>query len=121
MKLNWGRLIFCLIWLPFAQISANATQVLGDLSWVRGSNYTPAGVPGHSGFWNSYDSTVIDRDLSYAVKLNLNQLRVFLPYDAWSKDKASFREHLIQFIRACDRQKIGVMLVLAPGRAMAED
>lgn len=120
-KLNWRRLALCLTCFLFVPLAANASQNVGDLSWVRGINYTPAGVSGHSGFWGNYDSAVVERDLSYAVRLNINQLRVFLSYDTWSNDKASFREHLIQFIRACDRQKIGVMLVLAPGRAMVDD
>ena len=115
-KLNWRRLVLCQICFTFASLAANGSQARGDLSWVRGSNYTPAGVSGHSGLWNNYNASVVDRDLSYAVRLNLNQLRVFLPYDAWSKDKTLFREHLIQFIRACNKENIGVMLVLAPGK-----
>jgi hypothetical protein len=94
--------------------------VINDLSSVRGFNYTPAGAAGHAGFWENYDAATVDKDLALAVRLNLNQARVFMPYDAWAGNKATFREHVVAFVRACDHHNIGVMPVLAPGDRMID-
>jgi hypothetical protein len=93
----------------------------GDLSWVRGFNYTPARSSDDLWFLVNYDAATVDRDLGFAGKLNLNQVRVFLPYDAWRLNKTVFREHLIEFIRACRGHGIGAMLVLFPNQHLVDE
>jgi hypothetical protein len=113
-------------WLPllwyalFTTNSANAAKVPSDLAGVRGFNYTPSAVSdtaGHEnafpGFW-SVKSDIVERDLRYAKQLDLNQVRVFIPYSAWATDKTGFLNKLTSFIRECHQRDIGVMLVLYP-------
>jgi hypothetical protein len=93
-----------------------------DLSSVRGFDYTPANAAArpmhHISQWLNYDPATTAHELDLAKRLNLNQARVFLAYQAWEKDKASFRRDLLEFIRACHQRDIGVMPVVTYPREM---
>jgi hypothetical protein len=80
-----------------------------DLSDVRGFNYQSAESNGHAEFWLQYDPAVTERDLDSAVRLQLNQVRVFVPYAAWERNKEALRKNLLHFVRAAHDRGIGVM------------
>ncbi len=84
-------------------------RVPKDLSGVRGFNYQSAESKGHAEHWAKYDPAITERDLDYAKRLQLNQVRVFVPYAAWEKDKEGLRKNLIHFVRAAHARGIGVM------------
>jgi hypothetical protein len=87
-------------------------------SLIRGFNYTPANVTAprhHIDCWVHYDSTTIEFDLDLAKSLNLNQVRVFIPYTAYNEDNADFPAKLKHFVRACHKRSIGVMPVAGYG------
>jgi hypothetical protein len=91
---------------------------LGDLSDIRGFNYTPAGVAQprhHIDCWVKYDETVIEHDLDLAVRLKLNQVRVFVPYQVYVEIKDTLTGRLRHFVRACNKRGIGVMPVVGSG------
>jgi hypothetical protein len=96
-------------------------SLTSDLSNVRGFNYnTVSSVDDAHGVaytdqWIRYNHDEVDRDMGYAQKLHLNEVRIFLSYDAWRRDRAQFREHLIDFVRTCHAHGIGVMPVLVDG------
>jgi hypothetical protein len=50
-----------------------------DLSGVRGFNYQSAPTTGHTEHWLQYSAAETERDLDFAKRLQLNQLRVFTP------------------------------------------
>jgi hypothetical protein len=88
-----------------------------DLTNVRGFNYTTSldtsiGPRGHSGLWLKYDAAQVERDLTNAQRLNLNQVRVFIAYGAWKADPELSNRNLLDFLHACQRHNIGVMLGL---------
>ena len=88
-----------------------------DLANVRGFNYTTSldtsiGPRGHSGLWLKYDAAQVERDLTNAQRLNLNQVRVFIAYSAWKADPELSNRNLLDFLHACQRHNIGVMLGL---------
>lgn len=109
----------------------DALKVAGlspDLSNVRGFNYnTISSVDDSFGVaytdqWLRYNHEEVNRDMGYAQRLNLNEARVFLSYNAWLHNKAAFRAHLIDFVRTCHAHGIGVMPVLVDGpREMMAD
>src|SRR5512136_582627 len=66
-----------------------------DLSTIRGANYRGAGAADTTDYWAHYSSAETQRDLSYADKLKLNQLRVFVNEASWLADKAAFRKNLV--------------------------
>jgi len=84
-------------------------RVPKDLSGTRGFNYQSAETIGHVEFWLQYNPAVTERDLDYAKRLQLNQVRVFVPYAAWERNKEGFRMNLLHFVRAAHERGIGVM------------
>jgi hypothetical protein len=104
--------------LLFCAAGACAAQrnVPKDLSGVRGFDYTPANAAArpmhHVDQWLHYDAATTAHDLDLAQRLNLNQVRVFLAYQAWEQDKETFHRNLLAFMRACHERGIGVMPVV---------
>jgi hypothetical protein len=92
-------------------------RVPKDLSGVRGFNYQSAPTTGHAEHWLQYNPAETERDLDYARRLQLNQMRVFIPYSAWAQNKEAFRKNLLHLVRAAHARGIGVMPTLqyAPG------
>ncbi len=89
-----------------------------DPSLIRGFNYTPANVAAprhHVDCWVRYDSATIEFDLDLAKSLNLNQVRVFVPYTVYTEDKEALPAKLRHFVRECHKRNIGVMPVLQGG------
>ncbi len=89
-----------------------------DPSLIRGFNYTPAYVAAprhHIDCWIHYDSAAIEFDLDLAKSLNLNQVRVFVPYTVYVEDSVALPAKLRHFVRECYKRNIGVMPVLQGG------
>jgi hypothetical protein len=95
-------------------------RVPTDLSGVRGFNYQSAPTTGHAEHWLKYNAAETERDLDFARRLQLNQMRIFIPYSAWAHDKDAFRKNLLHLVRAAHARGIGVMPTLqyAPGVSM---
>jgi len=83
-----------------------------DYAAIRGANYCAAGGH-HVEHWLNYDPKETARDLDYARKVNLNQVRVFLSYTAYLKNKDAFRRNLLDLARACQVRGIGLMPVVS--------
>jgi hypothetical protein len=89
-----------------------------DPSYIRGFNYTPANVASprhHIDCWVHYDSATIKFDLNLAKSLNLNQVRIFVPYSVYTEDKDALPAKLRHFVRECHKRGIGVMPVVGSG------
>jgi hypothetical protein len=94
-----------------------------DPSLIRGFNYTPANVAAprhHIDTWVKYDSATIEFDMDLAKSLNLNQVRVFVPYAVYTEDKDALPAKLRHFIRTCHERGIGVMPVVGSGQWMRD-
>jgi hypothetical protein len=100
---------FAIFVVTLALPLAAQRHVPKDLSGVRGFNYQAAESIGHAEHWLHFDPAVTERDLDYARRLQLNQVRVFVPYAAWERDKESLRKNLLHFVRAAHERGIGVM------------
>jgi hypothetical protein len=102
--------------LNFFCAAQEAQRNIPDISKIRGFNYQSAEPIGHNEMWLNYSSAETARDMDYAKRLNLNQVRVFLGYAAYLTNKPAFRSNLVDFIRVCHERGIGVMVVVAyPG------
>ncbi|HUI58275.1 MAG TPA: hypothetical protein VLY04_25050 [Bryobacteraceae bacterium] len=103
--------------------AAAQRRIPKDLSGVRGFNYHSAPTTGHAEHWLQYSAAETERDFDFAKRLQLNQVRVFIPYTAWAKDKVAFRKNLLHLVRAAQQRGIGVMPTLqyAPGVTMNRD
>jgi len=123
----------CILILTLIAGPAFAEKPSSDLTNVRGFNYTTSldtsiGPRGHSGLWLKYDAAQVERDLTNAQRLNLNQVRVFIAYSAWKADPELSNRNLLDFLHACQRHNIGVMLGLidqprpvAPGTTLSPE
>jgi hypothetical protein len=92
--------------------AAAQRRVPKDLSDTRGFNYQAGEANGHLEFWLHYNPAVTRRDLDYAKRLQLNQIRVMVPYAAWAQDKQGLQKNLIDFVRAAHERGMGVMPAL---------
>lgn len=93
--------------------AAAQRRIPKDLSGVRGFNYEPVEARGYLDQWLKYDPAVTERDFDYAKRLQLNQVRVWVSYRAWEKDKETLRKNLLHFVRAAHERGIGVMPTIA--------
>ncbi|MBN2590276.1 MAG: hypothetical protein JXA96_10475 [Sedimentisphaerales bacterium] len=92
-----------------------------DCSTIRGANYCYAEFGGHSGMWNNYSAEITERDLNYAQKIGINQIRCFITYQPYQRDPNQYRQNLIHLVRAADERGIGVMPVVGYDRRMQID
>ncbi len=91
---------------------ASQRRVPTDLSGVRGFNYQAALTNNHVEHWLQYSAAETERDFDFAKRLQLNQVRTFVPYAAWVKDRAALRKNLVHLVRAAHQRGIGVMLTI---------
>lgn len=88
------------------------TNVLAhDYAAIRGADYT-LGEGHHFESWLQYDPKITDRDLNYAKSINVNQIRVFLSYQAYLTNREVFLTNLVLLARACQAHGIGLMPVV---------
>jgi hypothetical protein len=92
--------------------SLMATKPLSDYSYIRGANYP-------NGWRNPPD--IIERDLGYAKKLNLNSTRVWLNYTAYERNPAEFLKAIQNYIRTGYRLGITTMPILFNGNNLNPD
>jgi hypothetical protein len=106
-------LLICLITCAASRASSSpGTNALSlDYSAIRGANYCTAGGH-HLEHWLHYDPKENERDLDYAKKISINQVRVFLSYSAYLTNKEAFRKNLIHLVHACQARGIGLMPVV---------
>ncbi len=89
-----------------------------DCSTIRGANYCYAEFGGHSGMWDNYSPAITERDLNYAQKIGINQIRCFITYQPYQRNPEQYRKNLIHLVRAADQRGIGVMPVVGYDRQM---
>jgi len=106
---------------PFPIVRRANSRTPVDTSTIRGANYCYAEYGGHSGMWNHYSPAITERDLGYAQRLGINQIRCFLTYQAYQTDPNQFRRSLVHLVRAADQRGIGVMPVVGYGMQMREE
>lgn len=87
---------------------------------IRGANYCSTRGH-HDEHWLGYDPAETERDLDYASKLQINQVRVFLGYPAYLADKSSFQRNLVHMARACHERGIGLMPVVTWEKELIEE
>ncbi len=72
---------------------------LKDYSFIQGFNYTQSNVWTDTNFWEEYDHEIVDREMGYAQRLNLNSARVFLTYSSYAKDKKKFLSNVKDYVK----------------------
>lgn len=57
----------------------------------------------------------IDRELDYAVRLNLNAVRFWMEQEEWEKDPLGYERRILDFVDSCRKHNIRVMPILWNG------
>ena len=83
-----------------------------DYSWVRGSNFIPSYAATDVEIWNRFDPGVVDRELGYAERLELNSIRIFLQYHVYELYPQKFLKNVATFVDLCDKHGIKPMLIV---------
>src|SRR5690554_4924608 len=86
-----------------------------DYSSIRGFNYTQPNCKNDRDFWNNYDHDIVDRDMGYAERLNLNSARIFLIYDCFKENPEQFLANVKDFVKTAWQHGISTNPILFLG------
>ncbi len=89
---------------------ARAEKPLKDYSFIRGVNY---GMQG--------DQAILQRDLGYGRRLNLNSTRIWLSYQGYEKDREGYISRLRNYIRTAHSLGYSTMPILWNGNNLNPD
>jgi len=89
---------------------ARAEKPLKDYSFIRGVNY---GMQG--------DLAVLERDLGYAKRLNLNSTRIWLNFQGYERDPQAYVSRLRNYIRTSHGLGFSTMPILWNGNSLDPD
>ncbi|EFW91951.1 hypothetical protein ZOD2009_10750 [Haladaptatus paucihalophilus DX253] len=82
---------------------------------VRGAIYFPSRAYNTFQMWHGYDPDVIERDLCYASRINLNALRVWLSFETWRREPLRFGLRLEHFLTTAANHGLRVLLGIFEG------
>jgi hypothetical protein len=108
MKTRYALL--AVIVLAIAVAPSFAEKPLMDYSFIRGVNY---GMNG--------DQAVLERDLGYAKRVNLNSTRIWLSYQGYEKDPQGYIERIRNYIRTSKRMGFSTMPIFWNGNNLNPD
>lgn len=86
-----------------------------DYSSIRGFNYTQSDSWNDIYFWENYSHDIVERDMGYAQRLNLNSARIFLTYTSYLKDKEGFLANVKDFVRTAWKHGISTNPIVYHG------
>ena len=97
-----------------APTATNTTPPLDQMDPldVRGALYLPARAFNHYQMWTNYDRDVIERDMGYASRVNLNAIRTWANFEFWKEDPDAHLERLEHFLAAADDEGMQVLFGL---------
>ncbi|WP_240334640.1 glycoside hydrolase family 5 protein [Halorussus sp. MSC15.2] len=79
---------------------------------VRGAIYIPARAFNFYQQWADYDPDVVERDLGYASRVNLNAIRTWTSLEAWREEPETLRKNVEHFLSTADDNGQQVLLGL---------
>ena len=86
-----------------------------DYSKIRGFNYTQSSARSDYEFWKKYDHKMVDREMGFAQRLNLNSARIFLNYQVYLEDKEVYLERVRDFVQTAWSHGISTNPILFNG------
>lgn len=82
--------------------------------WLCGCNFVPSTAINSTEMWqaDSFDETVIDRELGWAADIGFNSVRVFLQYLVWDTDPDGLKRRMDLLLTLTSRHHMSAMPVL---------
>ena len=99
--------------VPQVQVVGQQFRSQGEAFLSKGINYYSASHPWDE-FWDHFDTTVLKQDLQLVKDLNLNTIRVFIPYEQFGAQNVE-EEYLIklqQLLDIADEKELKVIITL---------
>jgi hypothetical protein len=110
MKICHALLAGFALALALAVVPSFAEKPLKDYSFIRGVNYGMMG-----------DQAILERDLGYAKRINLNSTRIWLSYQGYEKDPKGYIERVRNYIRTSKNMGFSTMPILWNGNNLNPD
>ena len=92
-----------------------------DYGSIKGFNYTQPDCINDRDFWARYDHDIVDRDLGYAERLQLNSARIFLDISMYRNDPVRFLANVKDFVRTAWKHGISTNPILFMGFRFRDD
>lgn len=127
MKLSTLAVLLCVIFgacktkeTPVANTSISdrwseekANEWYSNTPWLIGADFIPSSAINQLEMWQAetFDTTTINRELSYAAAIGMNSMRVYLHHSAWEIDPQGFKNRMNQFLAIADKNHISILFV----------
>lgn len=84
-----------------------------ERKWLSGANYIPSNAINQLEMWqaDTFDPTLIEKELGWAESIGFNTLRVFLHSVVWTQDAKGFKDRINTFLTIAERHHIQPMFV----------
>lgn len=92
-----------------------AAQSATTTSWKVGMNFIPSDAVNQIAMWQDYNTTTIERELSWAAQLHYNTLRVFLHDQMFTAQGTAFLDKVDAFLDTAHSLGFQTILVLLEG------
>ena len=79
---------------------------------IRGTLYLPSRDFNFYQMWDNYSPEIIERDLTYAARLNLNAIRTWVSYEYWLNNPVAHRKAIDHFLTTASKRNIRVLFSL---------
>lgn len=101
--------------LPWSRKQINSWYA--KIPWPVGCNYIPQYAINQIEMWQgeSFDISIINKELSWAAGLGFNTIRVFLHHLVWEQDPEGFLNRIDQFLSCAAAHNIRTMFVFFDG------
>ncbi|HEY5507577.1 MAG TPA: 1,4-beta-xylanase [Paludibacter sp.] len=114
-------LVFLTVMISFELFSGNndrwselkANQWYAHQPWISGCNFQPSSAINQIEMWqnDSFDSTTIDEELTWAHELGFNTMRVFLSSVVYTHEPEIFKKNINQYLEISSRYGIKTIFV----------
>jgi hypothetical protein len=95
-----------------------AEKYIKDLGVIRGCNYVPAYCYSYIEMWQNYREETIKRELTYAKRIGINSLRIFMATCQWQTRKEETYANLDKFLTLASSMGFSIMMTLQPNRCV---
>lgn len=90
-----------------------ANEWYSNTPWLIGADFIPSSAINQLEMWQAetFDTTTINRELSYAAAIGMNSMRVYLHHAAWEIDPQGFKNRMDRFLTIANQHHISILFV----------
>ncbi|MDF2192791.1 1,4-beta-xylanase [Paraflavitalea sp. CAU 1676] len=84
------------------------------VKWTAGANYISSNAINQLEMWQAetFDSSLIDKELGYAESIGMGVMRVYLHHLAWQADQEGFKKRMNTYLTIADRHHIKTVFTI---------